>query len=117
MVNFSDQLEEATVKKMIGYKAMRFEKGRAVSGADSRQGFVVKKGHVIRMSGKGIFLSTNRKYVETYYAGHNPHEVLLTLEFDPKDITSGKDTLGDREPELTVSAARVVDFEVLEFEE
>jgi len=101
---------------MVGYKAMRFENGRAISGADSRQSFVVRKGHVIRMPGKGVFLSTNREYILKYYAGGNDRDVILTLEFNPKDIVSVLGSLDDREPELTVSAAKIVDFEILENE-
>lgn len=99
--------------RMRAYKSMRFEGGRAISGADSRQGFVPRRGDVIRMPGRGIFVSTNRDYIETYYAGHNPQEVLLTLEFDVDDIVSGAHTLGDREPELTLRQAEIVDFEVV----
>ena len=101
---------------MLGYKAMRFENGRAISGADSRQSFVVRKGHVIRMPGKGVFLSTNREYILKYYAGGNDRDVVLTLEFDPKDIVSILGSLDDREPELTVRAAKIVDFEIVDNE-
>lgn len=109
--------ESTSKEKMLGYKAMRYERGEAVSGADSRHRFKVRKGKVVRMPGKGIFLSPNRQYVLDYYAGHNDTEVLLTLEFDPAHITSGANTLSDREPELTVSSAKIVDFELLHFDE
>lgn len=101
---------------MIGYKVMRYEKGKAISGADNRQGFKVRKGYVIRMHGKGTFLSTNKQYVLDYYGGHNDREVLLTLEFDKKHITSGANTLDDREPELTVSQAKILDFKIMDNE-
>lgn len=100
--------------KILGYKAMRFEGGFAISGADSRQSFLVRKGHVIRMPGKGIFLSTNREYILKYYAGGNNRDVVLTLAFNPEDIVSGRDTLHDREPELAVSEAKIVDFEIVD---
>jgi len=102
---------------MIGYKVMRYENGKAVSGADSRQGFKVRVGYVIRMHGKGTFLSTNRQYVLDYYGGHNDREVLLKLEFDKGHITSGANTLNDREPELTVSQAKIVGFKIMDHEE
>lgn len=103
--------------KLVGYKAMRYENGRAVSSADSRQGFDVERGRMITMPGRGVFVSTNRDYILQYYAGHNPREVLLTLEFDPSDIVSGEETLRDREPELTVRSAKIVDFEVMEHDD
>lgn len=102
---------------MLGYKVMRFDRGRAVSGADSRQSFRVRVGAFVRMPGKGVFLSPNKQYVLDYYGGHNDREVLLTLEFDPDDITSGANTLHDREPELTVRSAKIVAFKVMDNEE
>lgn len=103
--------------KMLGYKVMRFEDGRAVSAADSRHGFGLRKGRVIQMPGVGVFLSTDRQFVLKYYTGlTDDREVLLTLEFDPKNILTGRETMNDRESVLTVSAAKIVDFEILENE-
>lgn len=102
---------------MIGYKAMRYEGGWAISGADSRQRFKPRRGYVIQMSGKGTFVSPNKQYVLDYYSGNNDKEVLLTLEFSEDDITSGQHTLNDREPELTVRKAKVIAFKVMDFEE
>ena len=100
---------------MLGYKVMRLEDGRAVSLADSQHGFEVRKGATIQMPGVGVFLSTNRQFVVTHYTGlTDDQEVILTLEFDPKDILSGH--LHDRESVLTVSAAKIVDFEIVENE-
>lgn len=65
------------------------------------------------MPGAGIFLSTSRRYVLDYYAGHNDQEVVLTLDFDSKDIVTGRETLKDREPELSVRQAVIVDYEIV----
>lgn len=101
---------------MIGYKTMRFRDGRAISAADSRQNFEVRKGYTIRMPGAGVYLSTNRQFVLKYYTGLDDSEVVLTLEFDPRNILAGRESLKDRESELTVSAAKILDFEIVENE-
>jgi len=109
-----ESLSEAQ-EKVYGYKAMKYnpETGEITSGADSRvtKGVKLRKGMTLKMPGKGLFMSTNRDYVEQYYSGHNDHEALIKFEFDPDAITSGN--LTDHENEFTVPSARVVDFEVL----
>lgn len=96
---------------ILAYKIMRFDpsSGKAVSGADSRQGFRPRKGMVVSMPGKGIFLSPNREFVVDYYAGHD-HNILLVLSVDPEDVTGGN--LTDRESEFTARRATIVDFVV-----
>jgi hypothetical protein len=90
------------------------ETGEITSGADSRvtKGIKLRKGMTLKMPGKGIFMSTNREYIENYYSGHNDHEVLIKFKFDPATITSGN--LTDRENEFTVSSATVVGFKVID---
>jgi GNAT superfamily N-acetyltransferase len=99
-----------------GYKAMNYnpETGEITSGADSRvtKGIKLRKGMTLTMPGKGIFMSTNRKYIEDYYSGHNDHEALIKFKFDPATITSGN--LSDRENEFTVPSATVVGFKVID---
>jgi len=97
---------------MLGYKVMRIEGDRLVSGADSRQSFPARKGSTIRMLGNGVYLSPNKQYVLTYYSGLADDEVLLTLEFAEADIRWGN--LTDREAEVGVSAVKVVKLEPLD---
>ena len=97
--------------KRVGYKVMELRGDRLVSGADRRQSIPARVGHVIKMPGMGVFLSPNRQFVIDYYSGHDD-EALLSLEFDDKDITSGN--LTDREPEVSVRKAKIVDIEVAE---
>ncbi len=108
--------ETEGTKKIYGYKAMNYnpESGEITSGADKRttKGVKLRKGMTLRMPGRGIFMSTNRDYVEQYYSGHNDYEALIKFEFDPDEITSGN--LTDRENEFTVPSARVVGFKVLD---
>jgi hypothetical protein len=76
-----------------------------------------KVGHVVRLPGKGVYLSPNRAYVLDYYSDGpgaeyddpNVEEVLLTLAFDTKDITEGN--LTDKESEIAVRSARIVAIE------
>lgn len=67
------------------------------------------------MPGDGIFLAPTRQYVLDYYSGLADEEVLLTLEFDPDKLITGN--LADREPELSVREATIVEYEKLEPEE
>lgn len=96
---------------MIGYKVMPLINGQLRSGANSRQVFPLRKGATIRMSGNGVYLSPLRNYVLTYYSGLADEEVLLTLEFDEDALITGD--LRDREPEVSVREATIVDFEYL----
>ena len=102
----------ANGQALRGYKVMRVERGRLVSGANSRLRFPARKGSVLTMPGQGVFLSPNRQYVLTYYSGLADDEVLLTLDFRPEDIVWGN--LTDREPEVGVRRAKVVAIEPLE---
>ena len=98
--------------RMKGYKVMRIEGDRLVSGANSRLSFPARKGSTIRMPGNGLYLSPNKRYVLDYYSGLADHEVLLTLEVSESDIKWG--TLTDREAEVGVSPVKIVDIEPLD---
>lgn len=98
--------------KMIGYKVMRYEDGKLISGANSRIRFKPEIGKTITMPENGVFLSPKKQYVIDYYSGLSDQEALLTFEFDVDDIISGN--LEDREPELGVRRVKLVDIEVLE---
>lgn len=100
-----------------GWKVMRVEGGELVSGADARLRFPMEKYACLKAGGNGIYLSTNRLYVIDHYSGHSPVEALLTLEFDRRKIVTGEGTLLDREPELSVSEAMIVDIELLKNED
>lgn len=99
---------------MIGYKVMRTDGVLAISLADSRQKFKLKKGLDVRFKGKGIYVSTNEQYVLDYYSSLTDsadNEVLLVFSFDPIDITSGN--LEDREPEITLRKATLKNWRFL----
>lgn len=98
-------------RKRIGYKVMQVENGRLIAGADKRLTFPLKKG-VISMRGNGIYLGMSASYVRDYYSGLADEEVLLTLEFDESDITTGN--INDREPELSVKKAKIVAFDFID---
>lgn len=102
---------------MRGYKIMRYDSARRrmISLANARLSWPIDVGVWIEPPPPGLFLSPNRQYVIDYYgsggAAEGADEVLLTFEFDPREITSGN--LADREPEIAVRRARLIDFEVL----
>ena len=94
-----------------GYKVMRTENGQMVAGANSRLKFNYRKGSVIKMPGNGLYLGMNKKYVLDYYSELAEHEVLLTLEFNAKDIVTGN--MNDREPEISVKKAVIKNIKTL----
>lgn len=96
---------------MIGYKVMRTEDGKIISGRDSRISFEPEVGKVLKMGGNGLYLSPDKEYTLDYYSGLAETEVLLTLEFDPEEIITGN--LEDKEPEISVPNATIVDIEEL----
>jgi hypothetical protein len=112
MKNFKQFMTEN--KKIFGYKVMNYdpEKGTVISGADNRvtKDMKLRKGMVMKMPGKGIFMSTNKEYVKQYYGGMHDHEAVIKFEFDSSKISSGNIT--DKESEITVPEAKVVDFEI-----
>ena len=104
--------EGAANGHLIGYKVMRHAgKADLTSGADSRIRLPMTRGAVHRMPGQGIFLGSTKQYVLDHY-GVFERNALLTYTFDPKDLRFG--SLTDREPEIAVSQARLVDFELLD---
>lgn len=96
---------------MLGYRCMKYVNGRLISGADNRQSFPAEIGQSVQFPGKGIYLSLSKQYVLTYYSGLHDNEAVLTMEFDPKDITFG--SLDDVETEIAVSKAKLVAIEPL----
>jgi len=106
------KLTEVIEKKfMTGYKVMNTDGKDIWSMANKRLKFPLEKGTIITMPGHGVFLSPNKEYVKDYYAGHNESEAFLTLQFDPSTIISGN--LTDREPEITVKSAMIIDFKII----
>ncbi len=98
-------------EEYIGYKIMKYESGKIISGADNRQSFVAEKNQDIEMYGNGIYLGMSKDYVMNYYSGLADEEVLLTLKFKKSSIIFG--SLDDREPELSVRKATIIDIEKL----
>lgn len=101
----------------LGYKLLYRVGDRLVSKADPRQTAPAVVGSELGMTGRGVFLSPNRDYVLAYYSNGadaeyddpRKEEVLLTLSFDPRDVTSGN--LTDRESEVSVRRATIVAIE------
>jgi len=109
-----EEIEKHFGDKMLGYKVMRFEDGKLVSGRNSRLNFEPKVGATLKMPGNGMYISPKKEYVLDYYSGLADNEVLLTLEFDPKDVRLGWETRADSEPEFTVSKAIIKDIDKVE---
>lgn len=107
----ADPAEIHEAQQNLGYKIMRYEDGRAISGADSRQSFIPKVGAIVSMTRHGIYMGTSKDYVLTHYSGLADEEILLTFEFDPNTITVGN--LTDREPEIAVPSAKIVNVEMI----
>ena len=106
-----NKLDEGMGKE-IAYKVMRYENGMIIAGANSRLTFKAEIGKTISMPGNGIYMSPNKEYVLNYYSGLADNEVLITFEFDINDITLGN--LTDRESEVAVKQAKIINVEPLE---
>ena len=100
------------LRKEIGYKVMRYENGTFISGANSRLKFKGGIGKTLSMPGNGIYISPNKEYVLDYYSGLADNEILITFEFDINDITFG--TLTDKESEIAVKQAKIINLEPIE---
>lgn len=96
---------------MIGYKVMNYDKDLdiLISGRNSRLTFFCNIGSEIKMPDNGVYIGIDKDYVMDYYSGLAENEVLLTLEFDEKDIVTGNVT--DRECELSVKKVKIIDFQ------
>lgn len=99
----------------LGYKIMAVDNNQFVSLATPAIKVSNQIGDIITMSGNGIYLSTDKNFVLDYYSGLADEEVLLTLEFDPQDIILG--SLKNCSGELTVSRARILEIEYINFGE
>jgi len=107
--------KEAQSKMMLGYKVMRVENGKLVSGANSRLTLPMQIGIMHSMPGHGIYMGKSPEYVKDYYSSSedpdDPKEVLITYQFNVDDITHGN--LEDREWEISVSQAKVINIEAI----
>jgi hypothetical protein len=97
--------------KYIGYKTMQYDDGFAISVYDKKLKFKLKKGNVIEMPFKGIFISTDKQFVEDYYQGMADTEVFITLEFDEKDIIAGNPK--DKSSEMRIRKGTIKDFKIM----
>lgn len=98
---------------MLGYKVMRVSEdgSKLISGANSNITWEAKC-QFVSMPGKGIYMGNNKDYVLDYYSGLADNEALITFEFDESDITFGN--LEDREVEIAVKRANIVNIELLD---
>lgn len=114
-MNFYKQIlvefEQGLSESLTGYKIMHHDDGKLYSLAGGRYAGPLKKGFTLKMSGKGVWLSTNRNFVIDHYEGNADKEVLLILKFNKNDITSGD--IKDKEPVITVPEATIIDYEIL----
>lgn len=107
-----EEKKELKADTLTGYKVMKTENGKLISGADNRQTFDMKKYATIEMTGNGLYLSTNKEFVMSNYSGLADDEVLLTLQFNKNDIITGN--INDAEPDLSVRSVKVMDIQHIE---
>jgi hypothetical protein len=99
----------------IGYKVMNYDPTTKTlnSGADSRIKLDAKRNTIHTMKGKGVFLSNSKEYVLDYYA-YNEYNAVIKYAFSLDDLagTKWQQQLYDREPEITVRKAKVLQIEI-----
>lgn len=101
------------MSKITGYKMMAYIDGNVCSLVQNENNYPAEIDYDIKMKGLGIWLSTKKDLVIDYYSNNTDNvEVLVTLEFDSDDITSGY--LDEVEPVLTVKKATIKNIEVVE---
>ena len=93
--------------RLVGYRASRFQDGKAVSGADSRQNTPLQGNIALR---GGLHVSNDPNYVIQYYAGHESN-VIQKIAFREEDILQGDIT--SSEPELRIVKGESLEHEVL----
>lgn len=99
------------MSKVTGYKIMAFENNEICSLASDTYRFPAKKDSTMKMGGDGIWVSTNKDFVTENYLGNtDKQEVLVTVEFDSKDMTRGN--LKDREPVITIPIVKIIDIQL-----
>ena len=96
--------------RLVGWRVASHEGGHAVSAADSHQKAKLRKGTLTRFTGKGMFLGNTREFVLDHYEV-NEQNVLMRYAFHPEAVLSGN--LTDREAEVSVAVAELLDWEVL----
>jgi len=108
-----DLFLEGIDQKHTGYKVMTYDetKNLAVSTANNNYSFPLQIGKIISMPGAGIYMSTDKNFVLTYYSGLADSEVLVVFDFNSKDILKGN--VNDKENEITVRKATITSFKVL----
>lgn len=102
-------LIETLENKLIGYKVMSLIDGMLVSGANHKLKYKPEVGSIMTMGGNGIYMSTNKDYVLDYYSGLGDDEVLISFEFNPRQITFGN--LTDKDVEIAVNSAKIINLE------
>jgi hypothetical protein len=99
------------MSKVIGYKIMSLEDNKICSLASNTYKFSANKDSIMKMGGDGIWVSTNKDFViENYLGNTDKQEVLVTVEFDSKDMTRGN--LEDREPVITIPVVKIIDVQL-----
>ncbi len=99
--------------RLVGYRACSYdpETNELVSGADSRQRLPAVQGSLHRMTGQGMFLAAVERYAIDHYANHDLNAI-CRYAFSPSDVVTG--SLDDREPEISVRSAELLDFHVID---
>lgn len=107
-VNF----EQSENGNYLGYKVMGYDGKNLISGANSKITLPATLGAIHAMPGGGIFLSNESEYVVDYYSykedENDPDEVVIQYEFSLGDVVTGENRLGDKQPEIGVSKAKIV---------
>ena len=109
-----DEVEVARIIRELINDALRVGVDLTAKNIAARFKAAIERVH--SMPGQGIFLGKSPEYVTDYYFSGgedptDPKEHLITYEFDPSQITFGN--LQDREWEISVPSAKVVDIKPL----
>lgn len=108
-MRFKQYIKEAK-GLLIGYKVMKYDPKTKTAISivnDTTEKLKPKKGLIIKMPGKGLYLSSSKSLVIDFYALSDVN-ILLTLQYNEKDVMEKELNI------FTVKKAKIIDFFIID---
>ena len=111
------------IESNIAYRVMKYDPKNKIASSSvvhsndfhghKQEKFKPKKGLVIKMSGKGMYLYRNKKLVVDFYAVSDVN-ILLKCQFNENDVIEKDELFNTKDAIFTVSKAKIVDFYIID---
>jgi len=100
------------IKKYLGYKIVGWTGKKAFSIYNLNHEISLKKGQ-ITTNPEGVYLGNSKQYVIDYFSGGtNYQDLLLTYEYDSKDLIKGDPEFLNGE--VKVKSVKLIDIEKID---